>query len=531
MTKNKSNDLPHDLLKEDVQASRDRLVSGFLQQLAWAIGSILLALVIAGLLMLALGFDPFSAYFNLLRGALSNPDQILWRATPLIFTGLAVALAFKTGLFNIGAEGQLHIGAMVAAVIGAYIALPIVIHPIVAILVAAIAGGLWGLIAGLLKAYRGAHEVVTTIMLNYIAIIITQWLASGPLMDLTPVNPFPQTYPILPTAALPKLLTSNFVHMGFILALLTILAVAYFLNKTVLGFEMRAVGFNPTAAETAGINSKRTLALSLGISGGIAGLAGASEVLGTFGRFVAGFSPGYGFDGITVAVLGNNSPWGVLFGALFLGLLRAGSISMQVTAQVPIEMIGVIQGLIILFVAAPRLIIWLADKGNIYAQWIEADWKKATPIFLTTVMGLIIGFAAFGIGTTQLLLLTSLATQSLILGLPLVASLIAVDLIFIFILGIIGLAAFISLMRGNMWGTILTLVVAIALPIIVIATPLMLSGLGPIFTSLGISPTPFLIQWNNWRIPFGVVGIIGIAVSLASFYLMRWKGVVVGGVI
>ncbi len=528
MAKKTIEDYP-DLLKEDVKASRERLLSGFLRQLGWAIGSILLALVVAGLLMLALGFNPFSAYFELLRGALSNPDQIFWRATPLIFTGLAVALAFKSGLFNIGAEGQLQMGAISAAVIGTYVVLPIVIHPIIAILVAAIAGGLWGLIAGLLKAYRGAHEVVTTIMLNFIALIIVQYLSSGPLMDLTPVNPYPQTYPILPTAALLKLFGSNFLHMGFLLGLLTVLAVAYFLNKTVLGFEMRAVGLNLTAAETAGINSKRMLALSLAISGGIAGLAGASEVLGTFGRFVAGFSPGYGFDGITVAVLGNNSPFGALFSAIFLGLLRAGSISMQVTAQVPIEMIGVIQGLIILFVAAPKLIVWLADKGSVYAQWLEADWKRATPIFLASLMGLIIGFAALGIVTTQLLLLLALTNQSLMLGLPLITVVLALDIIFIFLLGILGILAFVYLMRGNMWGTILTLVVAIGLLVIVFANPVLFASLEPIFTSLGLSFIPFLILWNNWRIPVAVIGIIGIVTSIVSFYQMRWKGLVVGG--
>jgi hypothetical protein len=202
---------------------------------------------------------------------------------------------------------------------------------------------------------------------------------------------------------------------------------------------------------------------------------------------------------------------------------------MQVTAQVPIEMIGVIQGLIILFVAAPKIIVWLADKGNIYAKWLETDWKKATPIFLTTGLAVVIAFTALGIGTTQLLLLTTLATQSLILGLPLITSLLALDLIFIFLLGMLGLVAFISMMKGNTWGTIATLIVSIGISTIAFANIILLSGLGAIFASLGISLTPILMQWNNWLIPLGVLGIIGIAGSLASFYLMRWKGVVVGG--
>lgn len=361
------------------------------------VGSIVLAMLIAALVMIMTGYNPLLAYVALMRAAMVQWAQVFFSATPLIFTGLSVAFAFKCGLFNIGAEGQVYVGSLAATITGYAISLPVVIHPIIALAVGAFVGGLWGFLPGLLRAYRGAHEVVTTMMLSYIAILLTHWLVAGPFLE--PGNEYIlQTRLINTTAELPFLL-GNFLSWGFIIALLAVVAVDILINRTVLGYEMRAVGSNLEAAEYAGINAKAKMALSLAIAGALSGLAGAGQILGYHHRFIDGWSSGLGWDGITVAVLGANNPWGVLMGALFFGALNVGGRSMQRLAGVPSEMVSLIQGLIVVFVAAPRIMDWLADRGIEQAKWMKEKPKMGMTHFLSiaiTLAASLIGFTLVG---------------------------------------------------------------------------------------------------------------------------------------
>ena len=351
---------------------------GAQSQVMWALGSIVMALIIATVMMVIAGYNAPLAWIALVRGMIVRWDRTLLEATPLIFTGLSVGLAFKCGLFNIGPEGQLYVGSMVAAIVGYMIALPVVIHPIVCIVIAAAVGFAWGFLPGLLKAYRGAHEVVTTMMLSYIAINLTSWMVRGPFKE--PNQMVDQTPDLLQSSWLPVIYREA--TWGILLAVFVVILVDIFINKTVIGFEMRAVGLNKEAAEYEGINSKRNIALALGIAGALAGIGGAVEIQGNLHRFEANWSKGYGWDGITVAVLGNNSPWGVLLGALLFGALRAGGREMQRYGFAPEEIIAVIQGLVVLFVAAPRIIEYLSKTFSEEGKRVRADPYKAAPSFL-----------------------------------------------------------------------------------------------------------------------------------------------------
>lgn len=308
------------------------------------------------------------AYRGLLKGALGSPKAIagtLVRATPYAFTGLAVALAFKCGLFNIGAEGQLALGALCAAWVGYALHLPGILHLPLAIL-AGIAGGfIWGAVPGILKARTGAHEVITTIMMNYLALQIVAVLLSGPMK--APRTVASQTPVLDKSAWLPMLIPSLQLHSGVLLAVLVAIAIWWFLGRTVWGFELRTVGVNAAAARYAGMPVARNIVLAMALSGGLAGLAGAVEVTGVAldvttvtpdgtRYFGLGFSSGYGFDAIAVALLGRGNPFGVVAAALLFGGLRAGATKMQFDTQVPGDIISVIQGLILLFVAADTII-------------------------------------------------------------------------------------------------------------------------------------------------------------------------------
>ncbi len=286
-----------------------------------------------------------------------NPvSESLLAATPLIFTGLAVALGFRSGLFNIGAEGQLYLGATLATWIGfSFVGLPFWIHLPLAILGGFVGGALWGFIPGLLKARTGAHEVIVTIMLNYVAYRFIDWILRQPFYQ-RPGRSDPVSPVVEPTAVIPVIIDGLRVHWGFILALAAAAFVSWLLFRSTLGFEFRAVGLNPSAARYAGISISRTLILTMAICGGLAGLAGATEILGVTKSLTPGFSPGYGFDGIAIALLGSSSPLGVVLAALLFGVLRAGATPMQAATGIPIDLVVVIQALVIVFVAAPRLI-------------------------------------------------------------------------------------------------------------------------------------------------------------------------------
>lgn len=329
------------------------------------------ALVIGGLVIwmstgdLLKVIGPDGAFVGLWKGALGTPRNIadtLTTSTPYIFAGLAVALAFKCGLFNIGAEGQLALGAVSAAFVGFnFKGLPFPVHLIFALIAGLIGGLLWGAIPGFLKAFTGAHEVIITIMLNYIALSLVQYLLGGPLKDRTPGNVTARTPLIAPEAELPYLFpgTDWQVHYGVILALVAAVLVGLFLTRTTWGFEIRTVGANPNAARYAGMSVAKNTVLAMSLSGMLAGAAGAVEVLGVTHRHELGFGSGYGFDSIAIALLGRTNPFGVVAAALLFGGLKSGATQMQFNTQISASIISVVQGLVLLFVAADVIIRWL----------------------------------------------------------------------------------------------------------------------------------------------------------------------------
>jgi simple sugar transport system permease protein len=310
---------------------------------------------------------PLLAYAGLVEGAVGSPQALsetaVW-ATPYIFAGLAVALAFKGGLFNIGAEGQLALGALIAAWIGFGLPrlvgpLPAAVHVPLALLGGAAAGAAWGAFPGWLKARTGGHEVINTIMLNYLALLLASFLLNGPWKDPNPLNVVAQTPLIAESARLAPILPDYRLHWGLPLALLTALVVYWVLWKTTIGFEIRTVGANPSAARYAGIGVGRTIVLSMALSGLLAGLAGGVEVVALNHRQTLSFNIGYGFDAITIALLGRTHPAGVVAAALLFGAMRNGATRMQFLTQVPVDIISVIQALILLFVAADAIVRWL----------------------------------------------------------------------------------------------------------------------------------------------------------------------------
>lgn len=286
-----------------------------------------------------------------------NPiSESLLAATPLIFTGLAVALGFRSGLFNIGGEGQLYIGAIVGTFVGFSLhGLPLFVHLPLAVAAGFLGGALWGFIPGLLKARTGAHEVIVTIMLNYVSYQLVTWVLRQSWYQ-RPGRSDPVSPVVDPSAVIPPIIDGLRLNWGFVLALVAAAFVSWLLFRSTLGFEFRAVGLNPSAARYAGMSISKALVLTMAICGGLAGLAGTTEILGVTKSLTPGFSPGYGFDGIAIALLGGSTPLGVVLSALLFGVLRAGATPMQAATGIPIDLVVVIQALVIMFVAAPALI-------------------------------------------------------------------------------------------------------------------------------------------------------------------------------
>jgi simple sugar transport system permease protein len=302
----------------------------------------------------------------MLQGAFGGRNAIgetLVKMTPLIFTALAFALAARCGMVNIGAEGQLYMGGFAATLAGVYLAgLPVYIHLPITILAGFAGGGLWGLLAGWLKVKFGASDVISTIMLNYIAQHFISLMASGPMIE--PPGKEPKSLPILASAALPRIFPGTRLHLGFMLALFCVFAFWFFLWKTTAGFEIRVVGLNPEAASYAGMKPSRSVLLGMFIAGGFGGLAGASEILGVLDRMLPNFSPGYGFDGIAVALLGQNTPAGILLAGFLFGIIRSGANLMQMMSKVPVSIVYIIQALVILFAVGSNIIIILKGKNH-----------------------------------------------------------------------------------------------------------------------------------------------------------------------
>lgn len=358
------------------EAALKREQRGFAQQLAtsvnWRTGlvipalAVLTAFIIGAVIIMLTGRslgDVLDAYAALIVGSVGSIKAIsetLTAATPLILTGLAVAIAFRAGLFNIGGEGQVVVGGMFAVWAGfTFTGLPIFVHLPLALIFGILGGALYGFIPGFLKAKTGAHEVIVTIMLNNIAYRILDFSLKTDMFQREGRND-PVSKSVEVSAQLPQLLgwvnPALRVHLGLVVALLAAAFVNWLLFRTTTGFEFRAVGANPSAAKYAGMSTTKVYVLVMMIAGGLAGLAGTSQVLGVLDRATPGFSANLGFDGIAVALLGRSNPWGVVAAAVLFGGLRAGGQNMQVTADVGIDLIGVIQALIIIFVAAPALI-------------------------------------------------------------------------------------------------------------------------------------------------------------------------------
>jgi len=350
--------------------------------------AVLTALILGAVIIAATGGDVAKAYQGLWEGSLGRPRSIsdtLVRTTPYIFGGLAVALAFKGGLFNIGVEGQITVGSLATAFVGyAVQGVPFPLHLILAVVAGFLAGAVWGAVPGFLKAATGAHEVIVTIMMNYVAINLANFLLGGPMKDRNPAVAISQTAPVLQSARLPALLADPQyrVHWGVVVGVLAAIGVWWLLQKSTLGFEIRTVGANPNAARYAGVLVGRTTVVLMALSGGLAGLAGAMDVVGLNFYYAAAFTAGYGFDSIAVALLARSDPFGVIPAALLFGGLAAGSARMQFLSQIPIDIIHLVQAMILIFVAAPGLIRWiyrlrLPKEAEAPEIQFGAGWGKA----------------------------------------------------------------------------------------------------------------------------------------------------------
>ncbi len=340
--------------------------------------SIFIGLVVGAVLLAATGYNPFKAYGVILGAIFGKWKYIAYTiiyATPLIVTGLSVAFAFRTGLFNIGVEGQFIIGGLAAALVGAFVNLPMILHIPLIMVAAAVAAGLWGGLIGLMKAKFGVHEVIGSIMLNWVAFYLNNFIVLRPAIRRETTE---ATHYIADSARIEFLSNWKFsdagrawltnhpalldllkapVNAGIFIALLLAVLVWFILNKTTLGYELRAVGFNKDAAEYGGINVPRSMVLSMAIAGGLAGLAGALQVTGVTGQSIAlAAQEGYGFDGIAVALIGAATPIGCVLAGLLFGALKYGGPAIQLAMQAPQEVIDIMIGTIVFFVAMPNLI-------------------------------------------------------------------------------------------------------------------------------------------------------------------------------
>ena len=356
--------LAPDAPPQPVAAPRPVWLRG-LDALGLPVLAVFTALVVSAGVIWVSGGKPLEAYLGLWQGAFGSPKALsetaVW-ATPYILAGLAVALAFKGGLFNIGAEGQLALGAVVAAWLGyglpKLLNTPISpwIHIPLVVLGGACAGALWAAIPGFLKAWFGGHEVINTIMMNYLALLIASFLLNGPMKDPNPLNVVARTPEIAKSAWLPTILPGYRLHWGTVVALVVAGLVWWLLWKTTIGYEIRMAGSNPDAARYAGINLRRTIVLTMALSGFLAGMAGGIEVSALNHRHELSFSLGYGFDAIAIALLGRTHPAGVVLAAFLFGAMRNGATRMQFLTQIPVDIISVVQALILLFVAADQIV-------------------------------------------------------------------------------------------------------------------------------------------------------------------------------
>nr|WP_324650039.1 ABC transporter permease [Georgenia sp. H159] len=319
--------------------------------------------------LLTAAWEAISASYNaLFRGAVFDYQaetfarairpltETMVFSVPLVFTGLGIAIAFRAGMFNIGGQGQIIFGAIVGGYVGFTFTLPVVLHVVLAIIGAALGGAFYGGIAGVLKARTGANEVIVTIMLNNIAVFFIGWLLTQPAFQQGG-SALPRSPYVRDTALYPLLLGEGFrLHFGFILMLAVTVAVWWLVERSTFGFELRAVGANQEAARTAGVSVGKVIIVAMVVAGALSGLGGSAQVLGTEQLLTAGVAASYGFDAITVALLGRARAWGTLAAGLLFGALKAGGFLMQSTTETPIDIILVVQSIIVLLIAAPPLV-------------------------------------------------------------------------------------------------------------------------------------------------------------------------------
>lgn len=338
-------------------------VKRILEKASVPILSILIAVIAGSIIIFACGYSPTAAYSSLLDGAFGSVNawfDTLEKCVPLIFCGLAAMVSFKSGMFNIGLEGQAVVGAIAYIMVGLHIQfLPLPLHVLVCSICAMAAGACWASIAGAMKIWFRANEVVSTIMLNYIALNLEEYLFSGPFMA---EGNIPQSEALQADKIIPGITPDSKLTWAFVIACAAVVLISLFYKYSVTGYNMIAAGDNYKAAEAGGIRMNRTRLMSMAMSGAIAGLAGAMLVAATHGRDVIGMSSGYGFDGMAIAVLGQNSAFGVFLSSILFGGLRTGSLSMSMFEGIPSELVSILQGLIILTVSAPLLIRSLKIK-------------------------------------------------------------------------------------------------------------------------------------------------------------------------
>lgn len=318
--------------------------------------ALLVAFVIGGIFLALCGYNPFYGYQAMFAGAFGTKNgifQVLLKTTPLVFCGLAASIGFRSGVFNIGIEGQLYMGAMSGALVGIYVkGLPALIHIPLAMAAGCIGGAVWAFIPAILKLKRNAHEFVTTIMLNYIAVLLTNFLVNYPFKA---EGMTPQTEVVNDSARIARILPKNQLTWSILFALAAMILVYLFFQYTAGGFEMGAVGENPSAALAEGISVSKVQVQAMVLSGAVAGLGGCLEVMGTYGRFIQEFAADVGYNGVAVAILGNNNPIGVLLGSLLFGSLNYGGTVMTRSTGIASEFIEVVQAIVILVVSAPAL--------------------------------------------------------------------------------------------------------------------------------------------------------------------------------
>ena len=330
------------------------------KEMGYTLFAIILGFVAGAVVIWAAGYSVTDVYTYLYLGVFGSEFTIgtwLAHSTPIIFTALSFIVAFKCGLFNIGAEGQMYVGAFAAAWAGfTLVWLPPVIHVVVAMAIGAGAGALWGFIPGWLKAKRGCNEFVSSMMLSYVAIYLTGWFVcpTGPFYN--PEGLANMSPSIAATAALPRILPPSQLSVGFIVVVAAAIIIYYILWKTPFGYEIRAVGVNPEAADYGGIKVKKIMISAFVMSGIFAGIGGAGEILGTHGVFIDGFSPGYGWDGIAVGLIAHGHPILAIFAGLLIGGLRSGALLVEQNGAAPADIATIIEGFVILFVIAPILI-------------------------------------------------------------------------------------------------------------------------------------------------------------------------------